>query len=198
MRSFVYRFIPKAGAAPVEGVVDAEDESDARRRLRLLFRTPRLPSDLHLRDQEVVAAEESRRRSAKLRRLLRIVSAHRSWLGGDADGSRADLAGEDLAGLDLGRVDLSHADLSDADMTQCGLAGAKLRSANLSRADLSGADLIGADLTDADLAEANLDSTDLTGAILDGANLSRASFHGCRIGPEQLHRALDCRRPEDL
>ena len=63
-------------------------------------------------------------------KLNEILSAHKAWLRGEPDGSRADL--------------------SDANLSDANLSGADLSDANLSDANLSGADLSDADLSDAD------------------------------------------------
>jgi hypothetical protein len=46
--------------------------------------------------------------------LPSILTAHRAWLCGEDDGSRADLSGADLIGADLSGANLSGADLSGA------------------------------------------------------------------------------------
>lgn len=96
--------------------------------------------------------------------LNKILSKHKLWIDGGAEGIRADLREADLSGAYL-----SGAYLRDADLREAGLSGADLRGAYLSRAGLSGADLSGADLRGADLRDAGLREADLTCANIDYA-----------------------------
>lgn len=84
--------------------------------------------------------------------LNKILSKHKLWIDGGAEGIRADLIGADLSGAYLSGAYLSGAYLSGAY-----LSGADLRGAYLSRAGLSGADLREAGLREADLTCANID-----------------------------------------
>lgn len=76
--------------------------------------------------------------------LIEVLEAHKKWLAGDPEGSRADLFGKNLSGADLSSRDLSNADLRCTDFT-----GTDFTGANLSGAYCRGADLSGADFTDA-------------------------------------------------
>ena len=78
--------------------------------------------------------------------MPKILAAHAKWLGGDPDGSRANLRA----------AYLRDANLSGANLRCANLSGADLRRANLRCADLRGADLSGAYLSDAYLRDANL------------------------------------------
>jgi uncharacterized protein YjbI with pentapeptide repeats len=108
--------------------------------------------------------------------LPSILTAHRAWLCGEDDGSRADLSGADLSRADLSGADLRRADLSGAYLSDAVLSGAVLSGADLSRAVLRGAVLSRADLSDAVLRGAVLSGADLRGAVLRGAVLSGADL----------------------
>ena len=90
----------------------------------------------------------------------KILAQHKAWLGGNADGARANLRGANLREADLSEADLSWADLSEAD-----LGWADLREANLREANLSEANLSWANLSEANLRWANLSGANLGGAI---------------------------------
>jgi hypothetical protein len=92
--------------------------------------------------------------------LQEVLTLHRAWLNGAAEGRHADLRGADLWDADLRDADLRGADLRDAD-----LRGADLRDADLRGADLRDADLRGAVLSDADLRGVVLSDADLRGAF---------------------------------
>ena len=124
--------------------------------------------------------------------LARILAAHKAWLNGEPDGSRANLSGADLSWANLSGADLSGADLSEANLHEANLHEANLRGANLHEANLSGADLSGADLSEANLHEANLHEANLRGANLREADLSEANLSGADLsGAEGLLQACN-------
>ena len=170
------------------GEILARSEADARRQLRVKFRTPSLPAGLRLIDK----SDRERERSHQIRNLLRILSAHHDWVVEGA-GARAELAGAALRDTSLHNRMLSFADLSEADLENADLRNSNLYSCNLRNACLMGADLRGADLRNADLSDADLRGANLLGAQLEGAELWRANLQGCTIGAKQLHTALSCR-----
>ena len=98
--------------------------------------------------------------------LQEVLTKHRAWLLGQADGARADLTRADLTGANLTGANLTRADLTGANLTGADLTGANLYGANLTRANLTGANLTRANLT-----RANLYGADLTGANLTGATI---------------------------
>ncbi len=179
---------------PVErGEIEARDEDDARRLLRLRYWVAALPESSRIIDKAAEEAARDQARRARLRRLLAVLSRHHLWLQGDPQGVRATLNGQDLRGVSLKGADLHHVDLAGADLSGADLSGADLGQARLTGAVLVGADLRGANLAPADLADADLHDADLTGAELAGADLARAHLVGVRIEPEALHRALGAR-----
>jgi uncharacterized protein YjbI with pentapeptide repeats len=180
---------------PVErGELTANSEEEARRKLRVLLAAPRLPPGIRLVNLTAEKAAAATARSAKLRSLLRIISAHHAWLKGDADGQRADLSRSNYAGLNLHNADLSNAEMTKVDLSGCDLQRANLRRATLTGANLRNANLVKADLSEADLSDADLRNADLRGADLTGADLWRANLIGACITPEALHKALQCRK----
>lgn len=189
-RQFQYRLQSQRDWPVQQGRIEAVDEEDAMRQLRILFMTPRLPDDLELIDQTV----EQREKSRKLRELLGVLRQHHEWLAGTG-GSRADFSSRDLRGLKLPRLNLAMADLSGCDLSDCDLSGSDLQGANLAGANLGGANLTNVDFSGADLSDANLNRADLTGAQLDGADVWRANFQGSIISLWDLHGALRCRHP---
>ena len=189
-RQFLYRLQSERDWPVKRGNIEAVDEEDALRQLRILFMTPHLPDDLILVDQAV----EEREKSRKLRELLGALRAHHEWLEGTG-GSRADFSMRDLRGLKLPRLNLAMADLSGCDLSDCDLNGSTLQGANLTGANLGGANLTNVDFSGADLSDANLTGADLTGAQLNGADVWRANFQGSTISLWDLHGALRCQHP---
>jgi uncharacterized protein YjbI with pentapeptide repeats len=193
MATYLYELQPEPGAPVERGEVDAANEQDAKRQLRVRYLRPSLPAGTRLVDKEEEEAKHARARSAKLRQLLRVLNAHNEWLKNPAKGRRADLSGLDLHGVSLRNTNLSHADLAGADLSHADLRGVTLAGANLVRARLFGANLRNADLTDADLSDADLRESVLTGATLTGADLWRANLQESVISAKALHAALGCR-----
>jgi len=194
MATWAYEF--KLGPRePVErGELTAHTEEEARRKLRVLLLTPRLPAGTKLVNLTMEKAAAATARSTKLRSLLRIISAHHAWLKGDAAGQRADLSRSNFAGLNLHDADLSNAEMTEVDLSGCNLQRANLRRATLTGANLQNTNLAKADLNEADLSDADLRNADLRGADLTGADLWRANLIGVCITPEALHKALQCRK----
>ena len=195
MATYLYELQPEPGAPIERGEIDATDEKDARRQLRVRYLRSSLPTGTMLIDKDVEDAKTARARSAKLRQLLRVLNDHNDWLKNAATGRRADLSGLDLHGVSLRNTNLSHADLAGADLSEADLRGVALIGANLTRARLFGADLRNADLTDADMSDADLRTAILTGANLAGVDLWRANLQECTISAKSLHAALGCRMP---
>ena len=193
MPVFEYEIRPTFEASVEHGEIEAVDEADARRQLRVLYCTPSLPAGTRLVDTAQREAEERDEQSAKLRTLLRVLNAHHQWLLDPAEGARAQLRGRDLSKVSFRGGQLSQAVLAHVDLSGADLVGADLSQADLSGAILVGADLTGADLSQADLSDADLREALLAGARLDGADVWRANFQGCSISPEALHRVLGCR-----
>jgi len=136
MVTWAYEF-QIAPREPVErGELTADSEDEARRKLRVLLRAPRLPSGTKLVNLSAEKEALATRRSAKLRSLLRVIAAHHAWLKGEAEGQRANLSRSNLAGLNLHDANLSNAEMREADLSGC-----DLQSANLRRASLAGANL---------------------------------------------------------
>ncbi len=187
-RTFLFEYPGSTEESLAAGEILARNEADARRQLRVKFRTPSLPADLRLFDK----VERDRQRSHQVRYLLRILSAHHDWVV-DGAGARADLAGAALRNTSLHKRTLSFADLSEADLENADLRESNLYACNLRSAVLRGADLRGADLRNADLSDADLRGANLLGARLDGIEVWRANLQGCTIGAKQLHTALGCR-----
>ena len=77
--------------------------------------------------------------------LLEVLEAHKKWLAGDPEGSRADLFGKNLSGADLSSRDLSNADLRCTDFTGTDFTGADLSGAYCRGANFSGANFTGTD-----------------------------------------------------
>jgi uncharacterized protein YjbI with pentapeptide repeats len=194
MATWAYEF--KLGPRePVErGELSANTEDEARRKLRVLLAAPRLPQGTKLVNLTAEKAAAATARSAKLRSLLRIISAHHAWLKGDAGGQRADLSRSNFTRLNLHDADLSNAEMTEVDLSGSDLQGANLRRATLAGANLQNTNLAKADLGEADLSDADLRNADLRGADLTGADLWRANLIGACIAPEALHKALQCRK----
>ena len=194
MATWAYEF-QLAPREPVErGELTADSEDEARRKLRVLLRAPRLPAGTKLVDLSVEREALATKRSAKLRSLLRVIAAHHAWLEGKAEGQRANLSRSNLAGLNLHDANLSNAEMREADLSGCDLQSANLRRASLAGANLQDANLAKADLSEADLSDADLRNADLRGADLSGADLWRANLIGVCIAPDALHKALQCRK----
>jgi uncharacterized protein YjbI with pentapeptide repeats len=194
MATWAYEF-QLAPREPVErGELTADSEEEARRKLRVLLLTARLPAGTKLVNLSAEKEAAATKRSAKLRRLLRVIAAHHAWLKGEAEGERANLSRSDLAGLNLHDANLSNAELREADLSGCDLQRANLRRASLAGANLQDANLAKADLSEADLSDADLRNADLRGADLTGADLWRANLIGICIAPDALHKALQCRK----
>ena len=190
---FLYE-IRSEGLEIVErGEIEAEDEEDAWRRLRIQRLAPKLRSNTRIWNKIERSDRERQGRSTKLRRLLRTLASHHRWLAG-GEGERADLSGLDLSRVSLRNRDLSHANLASTDLTEADLSGIRLAGANLAGANLSRADLSGANLRNVDLSDVNFCEAVLIDADLKGADLWRANFSGCIIAPNNLHNALGCRK----
>jgi uncharacterized protein YjbI with pentapeptide repeats len=193
MATYLYELQPEPGAPVERGEIDAADEHDAKRQLRVRYLCPSLPPNTRLLDKEAEEAKNARAKSAKLRQLLRVLAAHDAWLKNPIEGARADLSGLDLHGVSLRNTNLSHADLAGANLSEADLSGAVMAGANLVRARLYGADLSNADLTEADLSDADLRAAVLKGAVLAGTDLWRANLQETIISAKALHAALGCR-----
>jgi uncharacterized protein YjbI with pentapeptide repeats len=194
MATWAYEF-QLAPREPVErGELTANSEEEARRKLRVLLRAPRLPAGTKLVNLSAEEEAAATKRSAKLRGLLRVIAAHHAWLKGEAEGERANLGRSNLAGLNLHDANLSNAEMREADLSGCDLQRANLRRANLAGATRQEANLAKADLSEADLSDADLRNADLRGADLTGADLWRANLIGVCITPDALHKALGCRK----
>jgi uncharacterized protein YjbI with pentapeptide repeats len=194
MATWTYEYSLDPRGSVESGEVVAENEDEARRKVRILLATARLPQGIKLANLTTQRAAEAKARSARMRILLHTIAAHHAWLKGEADGERANLRLANLAGVSLRRMDLSDAEMTEADLSGADLRGALLRRARLSRANLEGANLTGADLREVDLSDADLRNADLSDADLTGADLWRANLMGARISPQALHRALQCRK----
>jgi uncharacterized protein YjbI with pentapeptide repeats len=190
---FLYEIRSEVLQTVERGEIEAEHEEDAWRRLRLQRLAPRLRSNTRIWNKVDGENGEQRKRSNKLRRLLRALASHHRWLAG-GEGERADLSGLDLSRVSLRNRDLSHANLASSDLTEADLSGIRLAGANLAGANLSRADLSGANLRNVDLSHANFCQAVLIDADLKGADLWRANLSGCVIAPTNLHRALGCRK----
>ena len=191
-RIFDFELTPDGSESMERGQIEAVDEADARRQLRVKYLCASLPTSTKIIDRRAREERETRARSVKMRGLLRVLNSHYLWLKGDPDGERADLSHVDLQGVsladcDLRNADLSGADLSGADMKGVDLTGATLAGAELHRVDLRGAKLCNTDLSDVDLRE-----TRLTGADLTGADLWRANLMGAEVSAATLHKILKC------
>ena len=184
MPIFEYEIRPTSDGLVERGEIEAVDEANARRKLRVLYCTPSLPKGTRLIDTERREADERQAQSAKMRKLLRVLNVHHQWLLDPAQGERAE-----LRGLDLSKVSLRGGQLSQAVLTHVDLSGADLVGADLSQADLSGAILVGADLTGADLSHADLSDADLRDSLLAGARLD-----GARCVARQLPGVFDLAR----
>jgi uncharacterized protein YjbI with pentapeptide repeats len=194
MATWAYEF-QIAPREPVErGELSAKTEEEARRKLRVLLATPRLPPGTRLVNLSAEKEAAANQRSAKLRRLLRVIAAHHAWLKGAAEGARADLSRSSFSGLNLHDADLSNAEMTEVDLSGCDLQRANLRRASLAGANLQNANLAKADLREADLSDADLRNADLRGSDLTGADLWRANLIGVCISPDALHKALQCRK----
>lgn len=191
---FVYEIRIDPDSPQVRGELEARSDDEARRRLRVMYGMPRLPSSLRLAEKGTLEAIDRKRTAERLRFVLRALRRHLDWLEGAAGGRRADLSGLDLSRLDLRGRSLDHADLAEADLSGADMRRASLVGANLVGADLRRVDLRRADLRDAELSDADLRGANLIGAKLRGADLWRANLRGCVIAPKTLHEALDCRK----
>ncbi|MFQ5534252.1 MAG: pentapeptide repeat-containing protein [Sphingomonadales bacterium] len=192
MKTFIYE-IPSEWLGEVEtGEIEAEDENDAQRQLRVKFLLPRLPEGTVIRDKEAIHDAEQAVKSGRLRHLLSVLTNHYKWRRGEPDGERADLRGLNLSNLVLAGTDFVDADLSGANLSGCDLTDADFRRANLYNASMRGAKLSGANLSHANLSDADLRYAVVTGANLDGSDLWRANLAGCVIAPKILHSALGC------
>ena len=190
---FLYEIRSEVLRTVERGEIEAADEEDAWRRLRLQRLAPKLRSNTRIWNKVDCEDSERRRRSIKLRRLLRTLASHHLWLTG-GEGERADLSGLDLSRLSLRNRDLSHANLASSDLSEADLSGIRLAGANLAGANLSRADLSGANLRNVDLSDVNFCQAVLIGTDLKGADLWRANLSGCVIAPTDLHSALGCQK----
>lgn len=193
-RVFVYRIQQRRGLPPLRGEINAVDEADAERQLRLKLLSPQIPAHVDLREKAEIEATEMAAKRRNLRQLLDILRAHHDWLRG-VGGERADFTGRNLSGLRLPRLDLSMANLAGCDFSGADLSESKLQGANLAGVNLAGANLRDSDLSNADLSDANMKAANLSGANLEGADLWRANLMGVEVAPDVLHRALSCRHP---
>jgi len=189
---FEYQFLRDEPLGIERGEVEAVDEEDAARLVRVRYMLAELPRGARINRKPDDPEEKRWSMSAKLRFLLRIMVSHHDWLKGKG-GQRAELSSLDLRGVNLARRNLSHADLNDTDLSNADLSNAVLIGANLRGANLTGANLCGADLSGVDLTDANLCDAMLFGANLEGADLWRTNVAGCFIAPKKLHKALRCR-----
>lgn len=57
-------------------------------------------------------------------KINEILAAHKKWLKGESDGTRANLSGAHLSGADLRSANLSYANLSRANLSGADLSGA--------------------------------------------------------------------------
>ena len=105
--AYIYEIGPETSNDIDRGEIEARDESDARRRLRGLLGTFRLPPNTRLFPKAAVAAQEAQVRSGKLRYLLRILSDHHAWISGQGNGRRADLSRLNLSGVNLRKRNLA-------------------------------------------------------------------------------------------
>ncbi len=222
-RTFVYAVYLEPDGPVEQGVVEAADETDARRVLRGVFGCASLPRGTLIFDQAEIESEEDRAllletfaratsgaarhsakkteteesegqvKSAKLRHLLKVLASHHEWLKGSGVGQRADLTGLNLSNVSLRQMNLSHADMTETDLSGADLRNVRLAGANLVRTVLRNANLRGADLRDADLSDADLRDAVLLDANLRGADLWRANLDGCVITPTALHVAFNCK-----
>jgi hypothetical protein len=115
--------------------------------------------------------------------LQKILDLHGRWVGGHADGVRADLRDADLHRASLVAANLVAANLAGASLDGANFFGASLDGARLDGASLVGARLDRASLAGASLVAANLDGASLDGARLDGASLVGASLVGANLTP---------------
>lgn len=222
-RTFAYAVYLGPDTPLGRGAVEAADEKDARRILRGVFGCARLPRGTLIFDQAEIDSEEEtallletfaraaqggeprgakktgtggpggRRKSAKLRHLLKVLSSHHAWLNGNGAGQRANLTGLNLSKVSLSNMNLSHADMTEADLSGADLRKVRLVGANMVRTVLRNANLRGADLRNADLSDADLREAVLVDAKLRGADLWRANLDGCVIAPTALHAAFNCK-----
>ncbi len=190
---FLYEIRSEVLETVERGEIEAEDEEDAWRRLRIRRLAPKLRSNTRIWNKLEDSEQERERRSSKLRRLLRTLASHHRWLSG-GEGERADLSGLDLSRVSLRNRDLSHANLSSTDLSEADLSGVRLAGANMAGANLYRADLSGANLRNVDLSDVNFSEAVLIDADLKGADLWRANLSGCIIAPTSLHKALGCRK----
>lgn len=192
-RIFDFELTPEGSQIMERGQIEATDEADARRQLRVKYLCAILPTDTKIIDRREREQRETRARSVKMRGLLRVLNAHYLWLKGDQDGERADLSHVDLQGVSLADCDLRNADFSGADLSNADLQGADLTGATMAGAELHRADLRGAKLCNVDLSDVDLRETRLTGADLSGADLWRANLMGAEVAPATLHSILKCK-----
>ena len=196
MRTFSYEIRPIPGGPTETGDLEAEDERDAHRLLRVRYCRARLPEGTKIFDKASVEEAAGRERSARLRRLLKALTDHHTWLQNPDQGARADLRGNNLSGLPLKGAKLSHAILAQADLENADLSGADLTYVDLTGSNLRGADLTGADLSRADLSDADLRNSVLREAVFASTDVWRANFQGAVVDPATLHLALRCKEPE--
>ena len=196
MRTYSFEIRPVPGGPIETGDLEAEDERDAHRLLRVRYCRARLPNGTKVFDKSSVEEAASRERSARLRRLLKALADHHVWLQNPNEGARADLRANNLSGLPLKGAKLSHANLGQADLENADLSGADLTYVDLTGANLRGADLTGADLSRADLSDADLRNSVLKDATFSSTDVWRANFQGCIVDPAVLHLALRCKTPD--
>ena len=70
--------------------------------------------------------------------LAAILTSHRLWRLGSAEGSRADLYRADLSGANLYGANLSGANLTGADLYRADLSGANLTRAKIGEYEMTG------------------------------------------------------------
>lgn len=132
--------------------------------------------------------------------LKEILKRHKKWLGGEANGERADLQFADLYGVNLTNVNLQFADLSGADLSEANLQKADLQNTNLQGANLQNsylsyallqrANLHRANLYSAGLMRANLQNSDLSNADLSYADLRYADLREANLQDTKLLKTI--------
>jgi hypothetical protein len=191
-RLYCYEFLREQPLGVERGEIDAADEAEAGRLIRIRYMMGVLPEGARIYEKPGEDHGSGWSISEKLRFLLKTMVSHHHWLAGRG-GQRADLSNLDLREVNVAGRNMSHADFNETDLSNTDLSKAVLIGANMRGANLKGANLCGADLSGVDLTDANLCGAMLIGAKLDGVDLWRANLSGCAIAPKKLHNALRCR-----
>jgi uncharacterized protein YjbI with pentapeptide repeats len=181
--------------APETGVIEANDETGARRLLIQRFGLAD-HNDVIVSDQADDSKSLTARRAFTMRFVLQSLSEHHHWLSNVETGRRAELRGMDLSGLSLAKKPLQMVCFSGADLRGADLSGANMEGVDLSGADLADADLSQANLSKADLSDSDMRGANLSGTVFDGADLWRANLRDSKIEPELLHRIMGCYPPD--